>query len=75
MKLYKLTANIEQTFASVAACIVCASDANDARLIHPLDNWYSSHWASGPADVTAEEIGEALPTIPRGVVLVDRNSE
>lgn len=73
MKLFKLTnpkckGAYSDTFDSA---IVCAENADEARIIHPNDDdtWDAySTWCEYK-EVIVEEIGEANQSIKKGVVL------
>jgi len=81
MNLYKISQTEEDGCDTYSDAIVCAVNEDAARNINPSRHWPTSEslnqhphgrnytgWASVPENVTVELVGEAIPSLPEGVV-------
>lgn len=78
MKLFLLTQETVRGYDTYNACVVCAKNENEARLIRPSGDWdretsYPS-WATRPKDVIVEYIGHAAPNMKEGLILASFNA-
>ena len=84
--IYLLTQTQATGYDTYDSMVVIAASEEEARMIHPYskkgDVFDSSQstfdrcdaWAHSPEDVTAEKIGEALPSQEKGVILASFNA-
>ena len=77
MKLFKISQSERCGYDTHDSAIVAAEDEDDAASIHPgygkWDDKYGS-WASSPAKVCVEYLGEATDGIERGVIIASFNA-
>ena len=71
MKLWKLTQTEKRGRDTFESIVVSAETEEDAKSMHPYHNWPLNSWqlgwrtwASSPANVTAEYLGEAREGMP-----------
>lgn len=81
MKLYLITQRERTGYDTYDSAVVCAESELDARNTHAhgipsetYNPWESDMWASSPDNVTAELIGEASPSVEKGIVLASFNA-
>lgn len=83
MKLFLIKQDVNNDYNTYDAAVVCASNEEDAKSIHPsdgkevpdihgIDREYGT-W-SGKKDVSAEYIGEASANVIRGVICSSFNA-
>lgn len=84
MKIFLLTRTDEESYeGQYVSAVVCALDAEDARLIHPADyeDWEVSddhnNYYNWPLRryVVATQIGEAVVGVKRGVIMAEYRPE
>ena len=66
-------------------CIVCATDPDDAKTIHPETSWcdnivvapieYDKSWPTNLDDIKCVQIGTADSHVKRGVITAEHKSE
>ena len=79
MKIFKLSQSVNNEYDTFDSIVVIAENEEDARTIHPLgndfvENTFSSSWVMSIADIQVTYIGEADPSLDRGVVLASFNA-
>lgn len=84
MNLYKISQDVNDDYDTWDSAIVCAENEDEARKIHPRNYMYGEKWwtkgnrydgwASRLEDVDVLLIGEAHPSIKKGVVLSSYNA-
>jgi hypothetical protein len=78
MKLYLLTRTDRWSYDDYDSLIVCAESEEDAKNIGPdgpfdPNERYSS-WTKSKDNIICEEIGDAHPSMERGVILASYNA-
>ena len=89
MNIYLLKQNHNRGYDTFDSCVVIASSAEEARLIHPNpdlfwngygwksgpnDKWFNDRYWTDPQNVTVEEIGTALPGVTQKVICASFNA-
>lgn len=79
LRLFLLTQRENTGYDTVDSIVVAAHAEDDAKEIHPYNNWRkgsisSKTWASSPKNVVAELIGVAEPHVERGIILTSFNA-
>jgi len=74
MKLWRIYQDMNDGYDTYDSAVVVAPDADSARAIHPstVSGWndYCGTWASRPDQVGAICIGEAMPNLEAGTVVL-----
>lgn len=82
MKLFLISQDENRDYDTYDSAVVCAPDAESARLIDPagqggsmakLKSGYSS-WCSSPDKVHVQLLGDAISELPVGVVCASFNA-
>jgi len=74
MKLYHLRQTENRGYDTYSDMVVCASNEDAARLIHPSswqeDPWKDQYsgWCSCPENVKVQYIGEAADNVLEGII-------
>ena len=77
MKLYKVWQDQQRGYDTFSDMVVCASDVEEARSMHPCDMDWPNHaswtappgvWCESPADAHVEYLGEAREGLVKSVI-------
>ena len=88
MNIYLLTQRVNKGYDTYDSMVVCAKDEEEARNIHPEEEWSHNkrspkpdHWAGGmgtwasrPDQVSVILLGEAKPGSTRGIECASFNA-
>lgn len=75
MKLWIISQGENNDYDTYDSAVVAAETREEAKNIYPgRGDWYRGNWASSPAGVIAECIGDALDGTPTGVILASFNA-
>lgn len=84
MKLYLLSQNDNNGYDTYDACVVCAENEEDAKIMQPKYNGFKifdplniepyTSWAKSAESISCVEIGEANENQKRGIILASFNA-
>lgn len=77
MKLFLLTQNDNRGYDTYDSAVVCATDSEMARRIHPgcgFGEFGCGDWATKPENVEVTYLGEADDTVKAGVICASFNA-
>jgi hypothetical protein len=75
MKLYLISQYANRGYDTYDGCVVTANSEEEARNIHPNDNWGRREWCSSPAEVDVQYLGEAADDLTfSGIILSSFNA-
>ena len=74
LKLYKIKQDVNDYYDTYDSAIVAAFSEEEARNIHPAEDWGSQHTWADPEEVTVTYIGIAATDLEKGVVLSSFNA-
>lgn len=80
--IYLLSQDQNRGYDTYDSIVVCAESEEEARNIHPRGEWRNSiysmfrddSWAFDPKDVKVKFLGEASPTIEKGIIITSFNA-
>lgn len=74
LKLYKIKQDVNDSYDTYDSAIVAAFSEEEARNIHPAEDWGNQYTWADPEEVTVTYIGIASPDLEKGVVLASFNA-
>ena len=81
MKLFLISQKENSGYDTYESAVVAAPDEETARVLYPgnglpISDWHDwrGDWATDPANVNVEYIGEALPGTTQGVICASFNA-